>query len=279
MGKSDLPSPAVIVGIDGSSDGIQAALWAVDEAVGRDIPLRLVYVACPANGRGAAELDTAELAIRQMVTAVESTDKPVKIEVEALRGRFTDALLEASESAALICLPSPVAAATRHSAGATMASLVASAQCPVTLVRSHPTTSGRPGWIVVWLDESPAGDRVLERGLEEARLRKAPLRVLTTSGLRFTDVHDTGAVAGRNRWAKACLDHRLAPWRDRYPDVQMKGVAVQGNALNYLVEHLDAIQLVIAGGERLDGLGELLNPPGSAAIGDTDCSVMICEMT
>ena len=32
----------VVVGIDGSRPGIDAALWAVDEAVSRDIPLRLV---------------------------------------------------------------------------------------------------------------------------------------------------------------------------------------------------------------------------------------------
>ena len=37
------PSPAVVVGIDGSRSAVGAALWAVDEAVSRDIPLRLVY--------------------------------------------------------------------------------------------------------------------------------------------------------------------------------------------------------------------------------------------
>ena len=36
-------SPSVVVGIDGSRAALDAALWAVDEAVSRDIPLRLVY--------------------------------------------------------------------------------------------------------------------------------------------------------------------------------------------------------------------------------------------
>jgi nucleotide-binding universal stress UspA family protein len=36
-------SPSVVVGIDGSRAAGNAALWAVDEAVSRDIPLRLVY--------------------------------------------------------------------------------------------------------------------------------------------------------------------------------------------------------------------------------------------
>ena len=40
-------SPSVVVGIDGSRSAVDAALWAVDEAVSRDIPLRLVYAIDP----------------------------------------------------------------------------------------------------------------------------------------------------------------------------------------------------------------------------------------
>ena len=39
-----LPTPpAVVVGVDGSTAALRAALWAVDEAVSRDIPLRLMH--------------------------------------------------------------------------------------------------------------------------------------------------------------------------------------------------------------------------------------------
>ena len=44
-------SPAVVVGIDGSPTAVDAALWAVDEAVSRDIPLRLVYAIGGGGGR------------------------------------------------------------------------------------------------------------------------------------------------------------------------------------------------------------------------------------
>ena len=39
----------VVVGIDGSRAAVGAALWAVDEAVSRDIPLRLVYAIEPSR--------------------------------------------------------------------------------------------------------------------------------------------------------------------------------------------------------------------------------------
>ena len=110
MRDSPRSSTAVVVGIDGSRDAVDAALWAVDEAVSRDIPLRLVYAIDPDNNSGedpqdiARDLATAEMAVRYAYTAVESTDKPVKIEVEILQARPTRALLEASRSAAMACV-------------------------------------------------------------------------------------------------------------------------------------------------------------------------------
>jgi nucleotide-binding universal stress UspA family protein len=47
MRATHVLSPAVVVGIDGSRNALTAALWAVDEAVERDIPLRLVYAIDP----------------------------------------------------------------------------------------------------------------------------------------------------------------------------------------------------------------------------------------
>nr|WP_293313996.1 universal stress protein [Mycobacterium sp.] len=41
MNDSPAPQP-IVVGIDGSKAALQAALWAVDEALSRDAPLRLL---------------------------------------------------------------------------------------------------------------------------------------------------------------------------------------------------------------------------------------------
>ena len=129
------PSPAVVVGIDGSRSAIDAALWAVDEAVSRDIPLRLAYAIDPACAstdpqEAARDLARAEVAVKQAFTAVESTDKPVKIEVEILQDRPTQALVNASRWAALLCVGSM---GLKHCAqgriGSTAAALASSARC------------------------------------------------------------------------------------------------------------------------------------------------------
>ncbi|PRC50563.1 universal stress protein, partial [Mycobacterium sp. ITM-2017-0098] len=58
-------APCVVVGIDGSPAAVDAALWAVDQAIDRDVPLRLVYVV---DSDEHAEVDPHEQA-RRLATA------------------------------------------------------------------------------------------------------------------------------------------------------------------------------------------------------------------
>src|ERR1700730_755035 len=88
------PQPSVVVGIDGSQAAIQAAEWAVDEAVSREVPLRLVEVipqqAAPAPfasvGNVGMEVEYAEAALRIAAAAVAAAGKPVKVETAILQG-------------------------------------------------------------------------------------------------------------------------------------------------------------------------------------------------
>ena len=105
------------------------------------------------------------------------------------------------------------------------------------------------GWSPRWTSLRPATASCGAR-LDEARLRGAPLHVLTTWQSRFTDVHDGHAVADGNRLAKAQLDRRLAQWKKRYPELDVQAVAVHGNTLNYIAKNASSIQLLVVGHER-----------------------------
>ncbi|MGO4443376.1 universal stress protein [Mycobacterium sp. 2YAF39] len=277
-------SPAsIVVGIDGSRTALDAALWAVDEAVSRDIPLRLVYAVHPDDppdadvGDAARNLAAAEIAVRHAFVTVESTDKPVKIEAEILQTQPARALIDASRSAAMICLGDM---GLRHSGygqmGSTAAAVAASAHCPVAIVRASRPRPGQ-GWVVAEVDGSPASNHVLQRALDEARLREAPLRVLNSWPSRFTDIYDSRAVADGNRLAKARLERQLAQWKKRYPDLDIEAVVVHGNTLNYLTEYADSIQLLVVGHERASGIKNLVGPPGYASLHEAGCSVLICQ--
>ena len=227
-------------------------------------------VPAPILEDAARDLAAAEIAVRHAFTAVESTDKPVKIEVEILQDRPTRALLEASRWAAMVCVG---AMGLKHSAQGGLAQPRRRWRRPPTApspssadtIRSRRNNSG-------WSPRStnlPASDGVLRRALEEAQLRGAPLRVLTTWQSRFTDIHDGDAVADGNRLARAQLDRRLAQWKKRYPDLDVRAVAVHGSTLNFLTKNAGSIQLLVVGHERAQGITALVGPPGLRGVART----------
>ena len=82
-------SAPIVVGVDGSDAAIKAALWAIDEATSRDVPLRIVYVTKIAEETFSTdglrlEAQYAEAALSTAYAAVEAAGKPVKVETEIL---------------------------------------------------------------------------------------------------------------------------------------------------------------------------------------------------
>ena len=265
---------SIVVGIDGSRTAVRAALWAIDEAISRDVPLHLVAVA----NSPAARAD-AELAVRAATAAVEATGRPVDLDSRVLDGEPTPILLTHSGAAAMVCVG---AVGRRHfdrnRLGSTTGALVAAAHCPIAVVRGDDGSAAEPGgWVVAELDETPDSAAVLQFGVAEARLRNAPLRVLGAWQSRYTDVHDSHAVADGNRLVRSQLDRRLSQWRHQYPDLDAKPVAIHGSALNYLSKHAGEIQLVVVGAPNATGVGDLLGPMGLTTLNDTDCTIVVVD--
>ncbi len=275
---------SIVVGVDGSKSAVSAALWAVDEALSRQIPLRLVYAVEPGDAaspeHAAGELATAEVATRNVALAIEATDKPVKIEVEIDQERPVSALIRASRPAAMVC----VGAVGFHHfqpgrVGSTAAALASSAHCPVAIIRGDDgrTTRREPGWIVVEADNSPHTGILLEAAMEEARLRGAPLRIITCWQSRVSDIRDARGAADTNRRVEAELDRRLTQWTRHYRDLDVQRVAVHGCLVDYLAEHGKSVQLVVVGARDHTKVRELVGPTGNAALRHTACSVLVVD--
>jgi nucleotide-binding universal stress UspA family protein len=273
------PPSAVVVGIDGSPSAVAAALWAVDEAVGADIPLRLVYAIdadhSSENQRGDGAFAMAGIATENAVAAIESTGLPVKVEVEVLIDRPEMTLRVAAESAAMICVGATGMGRLQSGRiGAIPAALAGTTPCPLAIIR--PTAETQQRCVAVELDSSRVDDSPLRLGLEEAKLRKAPLRVLTARQSHFTDIHDSHAAARGDRLAKAELDRRLSQWRKMYPGLDVRAVALHGNTVSYLARNAHAIQLLVVTREHGSGISELVATTGSTALHDAGCPVLIC---
>lgn len=261
-------SACVVVGIDGSPSAIDAALWAVDHAVAGGIPLRLVYVIEPSeDGKQpdpqdrARRLATADLAVRYAVTAVESTERPVDVEVAILHGSPVRVLLEVARAATLVCVGARgLRHATRGRIGSTAAAVAANAHCPVSIVRAHHPHSARERPVVVEFDGLAAGTAVVRRALEEAHRRSAQVQMI--------------APAGVCAEMKAHGSHRLAQWTNDYPDLDVTPVRCS-HTLEYLRTHAGSIQLLVVGRDRAGGVAEVVGAPGNVALRDTDCSILV----
>jgi len=261
---------SIVVGIDGSKAALRAAQWAVDEAVSRDVPLRLVY----AIEQGDTSRESAESAVRQARTAMEAAGKPVKIETEVVHGTAVGSLIRASASAAMVCVG---AVGLRHfqpgRVGSTAAALAMSAHCPVAIIRGSDGRPGRPAReIVAEVDGSPRNGVLLGTALEEAVLRDAALRVVIC---RRTVPAETGeAGAEGDRRALARLDRWLAGWKRRYPQLRIESVVVHGGIAEYLTRHR-SVGLVIVGAHDPQRVAELVGQVGSAILQEIDCSLLI----
>jgi nucleotide-binding universal stress UspA family protein len=284
MREPPAPRP-IVVGADGSRPALQAALWAVDEAVSRDVPLRLLCAVDSTDEHGDAEwaarkLATPEIAAQNAVMAVEATRKPVKIEVEIVQDRPIGALIRASRPAAMICLG---AVGFHHfqpgRVGSTAAAVAASAHCPVAIIRGndHAPNRREQGWIVVEVDNSPHTGVLLQAAIDEARLRNAPLRVITCWHCEASDIRTGRRVADANHRVEAELDRRLTQWTRHYPDVDVQTAAIHGSIVDYLTDNASSVQLIVVGAHDRRTVQQLVGPTGNAALHRSDCSVLIVD--
>lgn len=264
--KTTLQMPPVVVGVDGSRAAVSATVWAVDEAVQRDVPLRLTYVIDGDDDADSAahDLATAEIAVRECIVAAEAGQKPVKIEVEIRWGNPTSVLLEASKSAAMMCIG---ATGQEHMPGATLGAhigeLTGTSHCPIAVIpaTSPFDTSG----VLAEIDDPWDTTAVLEHGVAEARLRHANLYI-----------HDTQVRAAGSRCAHAELEHKLDWLRRKYPDLNMKMTASPGSTTTYLRKHAASVDLLVAGRTRRGGLGDLIGSPRHTAAPDARWPVLVC---
>ena len=262
----------VVVGIDGSRAAMEAAVWAIDEAIDRDVPLRLVHATGmpqPSHGPAAVptpEVEYGETSLRAASSLVAGTGKKVKVEAEILWGSVEDALIAESVSASMLCVGSVgIGWVAQRVLGSTAATVAAKAYCPVVVIRYPPEVGpGRSSaWIVVGIDERPENEVVVTHALAEARLRHAPVLAVGTwhselGGLTYD------AVEGR-----------VATWQERHPDLHIRAVSSGGSLPGFLVGYRNDVALAVVSGEDADQLALIIGPHERALLPHGECSVMV----
>jgi nucleotide-binding universal stress UspA family protein len=263
-------SAPVVVGIDGSDAALNAAKWAIDEAISRDVPLRLVHVTHIEGDPVAPgdafrlEFQYGETALRTATAVVEATGKPVKIETDILWGSPDTALINDSRNAALVCVGSiGIGAMASKIWGSTATSLAENAYCPVAIIQSpHSTPTVCPEWIVVAVKGHAEDESVIEHAMQDARLRNAPVLAV--------GVRDVFREIGYDE-----LDRLVEQWAKRYPDVHVHPVATRGSVTQFLAERDELVQLTVVGGDDAPNVVQIIGPHSRPLVGHGDCSVLV----
>jgi nucleotide-binding universal stress UspA family protein len=262
----------VVVGIDGSRAAVEAALWAIDEAINRDVPLRLVHATGMPRpqfapvGALAPEVEYGETSLRAASSSIAAAGTTVKFEAELLWDSVEDALVAESRSASMLCVGSVgIGWVATRVLGSTAASVAADAHCPVVVVRS-PSEGGssRSGqWIVVGVDEQSENEQVVTYALAEARLRHAPVIAVGTwhselGGLSYD-----------------ALDARVESWCERYPELHIRAESTGGSLAQFLAGYRDDVQLAVIGAKEADQLPLIVGPHERPVLPRGQCSVMV----
>jgi len=266
-------SRPIVVGVDGSQTAIEAARWAIDEAVNREVPLRLVHVthqaAQPATLASAdnerVHREYGENALRIAYDAVAASRKPVKVETAILRGNPTTALAVESREAHMICVGSVgIGRLSPAVLGSTAAKLARSAQCSVAIVRPRQTPL-KPGndWIAVPISDSPDNDEVVAQAMDEAQLRHAGVLAL---GVWRTDLGETPYDE---------MDKRVQAWHRRCPDVHICLISTRIGVAAFLADNDERVQLAVIGSPDADQVVELIGPHIHPILGNAACSALV----
>lgn len=254
----------VVVGVDGSDSALEATRWAAAEAARRGCGLRLVAAVAHTMFRpiGVPQLGqeyqrqvwerAAEEHLAAAVAALQDVAAGVDVQQEVRAGEARMVLHSESERAALVVLGSRGRGGfTGLLLGSVAISVAAGAACPVVVVRG---TRAPDGPVVVGVDGRAAADEpALLLAFEEAASRGVPLVAVHTWSGAVLDPFlvptlDPKAVLVEE---EQLLDERIAPWRGKYPGVEVRLAVAFDGAARELVTHSEGAGLVVVGSRGL----------------------------
>lgn len=283
----------IVVGTDGSGWSAAAVRWAAREAHRRAAPMRIVMAydtGWPGPRRTAStesrEIgnDRAEAMVKAAALQVREAAPSVAVRHEAVAGEPSAALLDAARHAAMLVVGNRGRGGFASLMLGSVSEKVAThAPCSVVVVRGQPDVSDGP--VVVGVNGSPSSTDVLGTAFEFAAEHNC--RVLAVRAYEplsppwGPDVEPIVPDAQEREAAeREALGESLAPWREKYPTVEVEALVAHGNAARVLVGASHTAQLVVVGSRGHGSVtGTLLSSVGLQLLRHADCPVLIARGT
>lgn len=238
----------IVVGTDGSGESIRAVEWAAREARLHGSGLRIVSAAeimplltLPPAAEDASTVTSAlrhnrDLALMAAARAAVAMAPDVMIDTEPLDGTPAQALTDAGAGALMLVTgPRGSGAFTAMILGSVSRYAATHAPCPVVVVREETMAAHRQ--VIVGIRDPEDCDVALGFAFQEAALRKASLIAVHAWQVpRVSAPPVPGYVPDLTvppniiqEHIAERLEHLLAVWRDKYPDVTASQDVVHGH--------------------------------------------------
>ena len=264
----------IVVGVDGSASARDAVRWAASEASVRGDPLLLV-TSVTTGGIGMSSPFTDDLRIGGEHALAEAVSLAAAVGQTATSTEMVTltpvhALMNHEGTARMIVLGTRgLGEFTGGLIGSVTSAIVHHAACPVVVVAGWPRP-GEPdfdGPVVVGVDGTETSEPAIEAAFTEAALHGAELVALHAWSDRAVP---EGTLAGS--WSdiaateQSRLTERLAPWRDKYPEVRVKQVIVQDRPARNLLTRGAGARLIVVGSRGRGGFHGMTLGSTSAAL-------------
>ena len=293
------PRNAILVGVDGSTAALAAVRWAAHDAALRNAPLALVHVIdAPVPGwfevtalagfREWQEQRAGEFIKSAIKVAEESTGErgPVQIDGRVLYSATVPTLVALSKEVKMVVVGhrGHGGASVRSSLGSVSSGLVYYAHCLVTVIHDAKAPVGNfaRAPVLVGIDGSPASEAATAIAFEEASRRGVGLIAL--HAWNDPRVSDSMGLFQDSEWdaqlseEEETLAERLAGWRERYPDVQIRRRIEIGDPARWLIKASERAQLMVVGSHgcgRFNGM--LLGSVGAAMVNRAKIPVIVAR--
>jgi nucleotide-binding universal stress UspA family protein len=268
----------ILVGVDGSEDGLRAVRYALREALVSDSDVWIVNVvdeSVMVSGLWDIVIPVEELEqvgrrlVQDALAVVAEEGFPSdRVTSEVLPGLPAEVLAGLSRHAELLVVGRrSLTGIERMFVGSTSVAVAGRAECPVVVISasSTPGRTGGHGVVAVAVNTFPVHTAALAWGAREAAQRKARLKVVHVVPA------DAGTPSSAFSAAGATLDGAVQPLRDQYPDTSVDVEVLAGSPIDELVALSRTVDLLILGvhPERLRGLGRGLLAHSCCPVGLT----------
>jgi len=264
----------IVVGVDDSPAAKAAVEWAARDAELRGISLTLVHAVSPTLTSwqddplppGLAEWQKNH-GRRLLEDAVKIVEKachhggPTQVQTKVLSSAAVATLTDMSRDAELVVVGSSGTSGWQgRTLGSLSSGLIRHAHCPVAITHDDDPTSPQQlqAPVLIGVDGSPGSELATAIAFDEASRRNVGLIALHA----WSDV-DVSEWPGLD-WPLAramsedLLTERLAGWRAKYPDVDVRQIVARDRPAHQLVTHAAEAQLLVVGSHGRGGFSGML---------------------